>query len=1164
MSEAFKDAPDLRGPDPNEAQRRAADPSYSVWVGASAGSGKTTVLTNRLLRLLLPQPDSRPGTKAEALLCLTFTKAAAREMALRLNKRLGAWAVMDDVALAADMQKLLGRAPNAEEATAARRLFVEVVDAPGGLKIMTIHSFCQSVLGRFPLEAGLTPPFNALDDVAAAELLSRARDEVLADARQKPDSPHGRALHRIAAEVNADAFASLMQDITRESRQLSATRTRHETDKALYQAVCAALNISTDDVNTLLDVAISNNVIDIDGLRRACKVMADFGTPKSDQPKSVSIQNWLDGDGNKRRALLNDYRRQFLTGEDEIRAAIMTKKLAGRYADEDACLRAEAQRLYEFCDRLKAATCARLTCDLVLLGAAVHERYTELKTARAALDFDDLINRTLDLLKDSGMAGWVMYKLDGGIDHILIDEAQDTNPEQWEIVQALCEDFFSGLGTRGDMARTIFTVGDEKQSIYSFQRARPEKFQEMRRHFADRVQAAKQKWRNEEMNFSFRTAPSVLRFVDEVYREDPVRKGLSLSPFRHISQRPDDAGLVELWPLFGTPGKEDRGVWDIVAPRDSRSGAARLAEHIGDTLQEWIGKEPLDAYGRNVAAGDILVLVRRRTAFVNQLIRALKMRGIPVSGIDRMVLKDQLAVQDMLAAAQFALLPEDDLTLACLLKSPFIGWTDEKLEQIAPGRAGSLWDEVKKSSGSDIVAWLDNLIRRGASDHPYEFFAGLLQTPCPADKISGLHAVTARLGAEALDPLDELLNAALDFESDNIAALQGFLLAMQKSDADIKREQEEAGGNVRIMTVHGAKGLEAPIVILPDTVRTTRTPPSGSARRLVWPSRSDLDVPLWSPRSDLDCRFYAVLLDRIAEKEDEEYRRLLYVALTRARDRLYIAGHVGRKTMIAESWYSHAARAMAALRDVQDTPFESPHFLREEDSEAPISRRISNPQKKKPEKKTEAVEKVEPLDPAVLPWLFAKPADEPDPPRPLAPSRPTESEPAAPSPLAASDTYRFRRGNVTHKLLQLLPDLPAAQRLESARAYVARNAADLPDDIRACIVRETMAILENAEWAALFEPGSLAEVPVTGMANGRLISAQIDRLVVMDKEVLIVDYKTNRPPPQTQADIPTLYIRQIDAYRDIVALIYSGRRVRAFLLWTDGPKLMELEFQVPT
>ncbi len=1037
---------DIKNPDPDEAQRRAADPNYSVWVGASAGSGKTKVLTDRLLRLLLPSEDGRPGTRPEAILCLTFTKAAAQEMALRLNKKLGAWAVMDDAALAADMGKLLGRAATADEIAAARKLFAQVIDAPGGLKIMTIHSFCQSVLGRFPLEAGLTPPFTALEDAAAAALRQRARDDVLAQARV-PGTKLNALLNNLAAEVNEDAFAGLLQDIVRECRQM------RELPGDLHIAVCGALGIDTYSEEELLKVLVSDNVINGDGLRRACRVMADNGTSKSDQPKSVSIQNFLDAPAEKRATLFNEYIEQFLTAKGEILKNIMTAR-TGAIASghEDAALRAEAQRLLDVQDSRKAVVCARLTCDLMEFGAAIWQRYETLKRARAALDFDDLINKTLDLLERSDMAGWVMYKLDGGLDHILIDEAQDTNPEQWRIVKALTEDFFSGLGAKPDTARTIFTVGDQKQSIYGFQRAAPEKFYEMREYFAEITQAAKQKWRNEDMNFSFRSTPSVLGFVDEVFLAESVRKGLGLlERLSHDSQRPDDAGLVELWPLFTTPDKEDRTPWTTPdAPRDSRSGGARLAEHIGATVKGWIdNKEQLLSKGRNVAPGDILILVRRRTPFVNQMIRALKTRGVAVSGIDRMVLKEQLAVQDLLAAAQFALLPEDDLTLACLLKSPLIGWTDQQLENIAPKRTGSLWDAVRDAD-SDIVAWLQKQISHAASDHPYEFFARLLQTPCPADKISGLHAMTARLGAEALDPLDEFLNIALTFETGNIAALQGFLVAMEQGDSEIKREQEEAGGAVRIMTVHGAKGLEAPIVILPDTVRATRT--SGGSQRLIWPDKSNLKVPLWSPRADRDCRFYKTLLGRLEDRQDEEYRRLLYVALTRARDRLYICGHTGRKPPLPENWYNYAAQAFERIADAESQPFESKFFLKPEGEDTPQLRRISAIlQSSRPPGNAPAAQdnREPPLKPADLPRLSAPPQDEPDPPRPLAPSRPAEAEPAAPSPLAQSDTYRFRRGTVTHKLLQLLPDLPALERKAAAQTFTNRYAADLPEPVQA-------------------------------------------------------------------------------------------------------------------
>lgn len=1160
------------GEDPGARQRRAADPGHSVWVSASAGSGKTKVLTDRLLRLLLPREDGMPGTAPQKLLCLTFTKAGANEMVLRLMKRLSLWASAKPHELEKDMGALLGRAPSQDEQAAARRLFAAVTDAPGGLNIMTIHAFCGAVLGRFPLEAGLPPNFTALEEAQAGLLLTKARDEVLLRARREPETKLAQAVFALAAAQSEEGFDKLLAGITSERRQLKECLRTHGGVEAAYDGLCSLLGVPPGaDEDTLLRQALAPGALDEPGLRAAVAVLAE-GTAATDQPRAVSIQSFLDAEIKEREALYPTYRRSFIKAEGGPLKALMTSKLAARAPDLLRVLEEEQERLLALDDQLKAVRCARFSHMLLRIGAAVLERYEGLKRERAALDFDDLINHTLDLLQRRDMAAWVMFKLDGGLDHILIDEGQDTNPEQWEIIQALCEDFFAGQGAREDIRqRTVFCVGDEKQSIYSFQRAAPEKFQAMRRYFRQRAQEAGQKWRDESLMTSFRSAPSVLRLVDAVFADDAAGSGLGESWLSHISYRKNDAGLVELWPLFTPPEKDEQDFWSPASrPSDGRSASARLAEHIGSTIAGWMEKgETLESKGRAICPGDIMILVRRRTGLVNQIIRVLKTKKISVAGVDRMVLKDELAVQDLLAAASFALLPEDDLALACLLKSPLIGWDDKRLEAYAHGRAPgqSLWSVLAASKDSAVAAYLEGLVKEAGIRRPYEFFGLILQRPCPADARSGLHGFSCRLGQEALDPIDEFMNMALAFEREDRPSLQSFVSAIARSADEIKREQEQAGNQVRIMTVHAAKGLQAPIVILPDTVRHSRTPSAKSGYRLIWPDKSGLSLPLWSGRKGEDCGAYSAVLERMLDRQDEEYRRLLYVAMTRAEDRLYVCGHKGRKNSSDPSWYDYVARGFEASGG-EVVPFVSSYFEGTKDQEAPpVAVRLSNPQVRTEKggggsgDKSGQREIVAAEFGALPSWLLQAPKAEPSPPRPLTPSRPAGTPPPASSPLAQPDNlYRFRRGNLTHRLLQILPDLPQQRRAAAAQIYLDRHATDVSKDIRADIAAEALALLAHPDCAPLFGPGSLAEVPLSGMAGARLVNGQVDRLLVQEKTVWIIDYKTNRPPPQQESGVPALYREQMQAYRDIVAAIYPGRAVRCFLLWTDGPRLMELSF----
>lgn len=1132
---------EFRALDPNVRQRRASDPGASVWVGASAGTGKTKVLTDRVLRLLLPRRDGHPGTAPLRILCLTFTKAAASEMVQRISATLSVWATLpeedfgpDKKGLKTRLRELTGYEAGRAEIDAARRLFASVVDTPGGLKVMTIHSFCQSVLGRFPLEAGIPPHFSVVDEGPAQELLARARNAVLERARQEPDSPLGRAVIAIAAEQNEEQFGMLLQALCGERQQLQRAAADPE---RLYGELCALFGVNPADTpDSLKKAACEDATFDRDALYAACRALAN-GTGKSDQPRGLAIQRWLDAAAGLRLEGFDEYESQLLTKDGQPRKSLSTKSVQQADPACEPALQAEAQRLGALRDAFRALKCVCLTRDLMLVGSAILQEYQTLKDARALLDYDDLILTTLSLLRQEGIAPWILYKLDGGLDHVLIDEAQDTNPEQWQIIQRLCEDFFSGEGARSEVTRTVFTVGDEKQSIYSFQRASPGEFARMKAYFMGKGA------QEEKLDISFRSAASVLGLVDEVFAPPALRQGLGGDILKHHSFRRGQAGLAELWPLFSPDEAAEEEPWSPpVRVVEAPSGQAKLADHIGATIERWLNSgEILESQGRAVEPGNIMVLVRTRTAFVNQLVRALKTRNIPVSGVDRMVLGEQIAVMDMLALAQFALLPADDLSLACALKSPLIGLDEDQLFALAARREGSLWGALRASAHEPVIKWLEDLISHAAYEHPYEFFSRILQRPCPADKVSGQRAMVKRLGADALDPLGEFLNAALAFETNNIPTLQGFLLWQQKSDAAIKRELEEAGGAVRIMTVHGSKGLQAPIVILPDTTRTAAAKKNGN---LLWPDKTGLSVPLWAPRSEDFPALYRQARTRLDDAMEEEYRRLLYVALTRAEDRLYIGGCKGRREPLDECWYNYVAAAFDRLPDVE----EGGNGIR----------RIRNPQTAEPDLKKKKETRNETTAELPPDWLFQPASAEAFPPRPLIPSRPAEAEPAVSSPLKSGEDYRFRRGNITHKLLQILPDLPPAGREQAARHFVARPAHELPAALQEDIVRETLAILSHPAYAPLFGPDSLAEVPLTGFVNGRLVSAQIDRLLVTDRAIWIVDYKTNRPPPTEEKDVPAIYRDQLTSYRDIVANIYPGRPIRCFLLWTDGPLLMPL------
>ena len=1109
-----------------DPQRHAADPAASAWVEASAGTGKTHVLTSRVLRLLLA------GAPPENILCLTFTRAAAAEMATRVQRRLAGWATAADADLATDLGELKGAPATDAEAAAARRLFARVLDAPGGLRIETIHAFAESLLKRFPLEADLPPHFQLMDDRDALARLSEALAGVLAAdaAAERPLLPS------LVPYVNEDAFTGLMLQVNRERGRLRALLDAHGPTGAILRLRAALGLADGETADTVLAAACDDRALDGAGLRRVCVALAGGG--RTDQDKAAAIDAWLAAPAT-RAATLDAYRRGFFTGKGERFAKPMTKAPLAACPDGPDILAAECARLEALQEKLAACRLADANAALLRLADRMLDAYGAAKARRALLDYDDLILRSRDLLTRPGVAPWVLFKLDGRLDHVLIDEAQDTNPDQWQVVAALTAEFFAGEGQR-EAVRTVFAVGDPKQSIYSFQRADPAAFERMRRHYAAAAGDAGLDWRPVELHLSFRSTRPVLDLVDAVFRHDDARDGLlpREGVVRHEAKRADDAGLVELWPLEAPAEAADEPAWTLPTVQAlARDPHVRLAERIADTVGGWIERgEPLAPRGRPIRAGDVLILVQRRQPFLEAVVRALKRRGVPVAGADRMVLTDQIAVMDLMALGRFLLLPEDDLNLATVLKGPLLGLDDDDLFRLAHGRPGSLWRALRERAGEDarfaaalgrLDGWLGEVDYRA----PFAFFARLLGGG------GARRALLGRLGPDAADPLDEFLSLALHYEAQHAASMQGFLAWLEGGAVEVKRDQEERGDEVRVMTVHGAKGLQAPIVFLPDTTRRLPQPDP-----LYWLD-GEPPLPLWCPRKDLQESVAAAAAERAARAQAQENRRLLYVALTRAADRLYVAGWRGAREPAGDCWYRLVERAMGEI-GVAATAGERT-VLRHE---RPQTRPVELPPA------TAAAP-----DPGPSPAWTAGPAPaEPTPPRPLAPSRPEEPDPPPLRPLADDGRRRYRRGLLVHRLLQSLPDLPPAERAGAARRSLGLPAHELAEAERAELAAETLAVLEHPDFGPLFGPGSLAEAPVAGVVGGHAVSARIDRLAVLDDRVLVVDYKTNRPAPAAVADVPVPYLRQMAVYRALLSRIWPGRPVEAALLWTDGPRLMAL------
>jgi ATP-dependent helicase/nuclease subunit A len=1119
------------------SQRAASDPAVSAFVAASAGSGKTRLLTDRLLRLMAG------GAKPERILCLTFTKAAAAEMAVRLQRRLGQWVTLPPDALREDLRKL-AIDPSEPAMRRARSLFAHVLDLPGGMRIGTIHAFCQSLLRRFPLEAEISPHFQLAEDRDADEAMTEAREDLLADVRPRglATSLSGLevALRDLAGVATLAQFAGLVKTLkNHRERWLRARAAGPELSAARRRL------LGNTDRDRAGVIARAVNGADEAALREAAHVIEAKGAPTVAE-KAHEMLRWLGQEPSRRAAEWTAWRRCFIKADGQPLAAqslvnpILSRANSGLLPP----LLAEADRILAIDDQAAAADTAALSDALCTLAGPLLDGFERRKQAAGLLEYDDLIGRSTELLKDPG-ADWVLYKLDGGLDHLLLDEVQDTAPEQWDIAHSLTREFFAGDGAR-EASRTVFAVGDRKQSIFSFQGADVAGFEAARARLGQRVHDAGRGWRDEQLNVSFRSTSPVLALVDAVFADRDTAAGLVLAgeTLSHRADRSGHAGRVELWPLAETPPPEPPTPWTAPERYQRATSALQL---LADDLAGWIrdqtdGSVLLESKGRPLQPRDVMILVRRRDALPAALVRSLKSLGVPVAGLDRMVLTEQPAVQDLMVLCDALLLPQDDLSFASLLTSPLGGLDDNCLMALAIGRTKPLW-EVLRERHAETPSWscawsfFSTLLSRVDFVSPHALLAEVLGTH------AGRARLLARLGAEAAEPIDELLNAALRYARLHPPSLQGFLQWLRRSGAEVKREAEASGGQVRILTVHGAKGLQAPLVILPDTTALPK-----DDNELLWgvDPLTGLEVPIWTPRKEFQCAGTMRIRDEAMRLRREEHNRLLYVALTRAEDRLVVCGWKPRSRPGDGCWYNAIARGFARLVDVTEgdvAHLSSPQL-------APIEREYSV-----------ASGAGAPPPP---PYLGFAPPPEPARPRPLAPSRPEGVEfgplPASASPLVRVEAGadRFQRGQLIHGLLQHLPAMPEADWHAAAVRFLGKPTNFLTLAGATEIADEVLAILRHPRLAPLFGPGSRAEVPLTGVVGNVMVGGVVDRLMVLPDRVLLGDFKTNRRTPPTAEATPVAYLRQMASYRAVLRGIFPGRSVQCALIWTREARVVVL------
>jgi ATP-dependent helicase/nuclease subunit A len=1110
-----------------ERQILASSPDHSAWVAANAGSGKTHVLAQRVIRLLLS------GVKPEHILCITFTKAAAANMANKVFGDLRAWTLLDDAALDDAIRETGFKTIDAKHRQRARQLFAGALETPGGLKVHTIHAFCTQLLHLFPFEANVAARFEVLDEAAENQMLERLSLDVMLAAAAEPETPLGRALSQAVLAAADMTFRDMVREVIRKRDRLTKWIDAAGGSPQAMAQLSQALGVKPADTVEQVDAAIFDDSLikNSEWAAVGATLMQGSVTDKKQAERFHKLAT-LSG-----TELIDTYLDIFCTSKHEdVRARIATSAI--QKTDPALCqrLQEERDRVWALVKHKRAIEVRDRSVALFTIAHAVILRVRAEKDRRGLLDYEDLIDKTLDLLRDD-RAAWVHYKLDRGVHHVLIDEAQDTSPKQWEIVKALVAEFFAGAGAH-ERPRTIFAVGDEKQSIFSFQGAAPREFDVMRRHFKAAHEKASLKFVATEFKHSFRSGEIVLGAVDKVFSSPAAHAGLTADPVAPVHKALPDAapGVVEIWKLTESDKRQNPEPWD--APFDvqsSTSGVVKLARRIASVVGHW------QRQGR--AARDVLILVRQRGALFEAIIRELKRARIPVAGADRLVLTEHIAVMDLMVLADALLLPEDDLALATVLRSPLFGFDEEALFRLAWKREGSLRAALQQQHPV-IAAQLDRLATMARQETPFAFYAHLLGAG------QGRKRFFARLGPEAADALDEFLNLSLDYERTETPSLQGFVHWLRSAAPEVKRDMEMARDEVRVMTVHGAKGLEAPIIILADTttkpqgthpLRLLKLPQAGTAPgapdQLVWAGAKANDVgPMEAARE-------SALAD-----EGDEHRRLLYVAMTRAIERLIVCGVDGGRKLPEGCWYELVTGALQAHCVTERSDDGAEDVLRHRKAPDENAVRAS------PEHRAST-------DMEHPKWLERDASAEPVPVPAITPSTVIDADQMA--ELFRPGTARakaLRRGTVVHRLMQSLPDVPPDRRSVAAGRYLSRQ-ADFTASERAEMEKQVLATLTSPRFASLFAPGSRPEVPVVGRVGGSEVHGVVDRLVVGPQEILIADYKTNRPAPASVAEAVQRhpgYVRQLALYRAVLSRLYPGRAVRAAIMWTDTSDLMEI------
>ncbi|MBP3615361.1 MAG: double-strand break repair helicase AddA [Alphaproteobacteria bacterium] len=1125
-----------------ENQKIASNPKLSVWVSASAGTGKTTVLINRLLRLFLNDVDP------SKVLCLTYTNAGAIEMQNRIYKKARDWAIISDEELKTDLTKLLDETDKNIDFDnlflKARKLFSKLIDNPIPLKIYTIHAFCQSVLKRFPIEAGITPHFKIIEDSDVKILLNEAYQKLIHTLKSDKNIDYldvFKSFDYLMKNTPESDFDSMIESIINGREHfielLSKYKTKDgiisELKKKIFNTFPFAIDSFIDD-----EVAFKTNVLShipdgfIDELKRL--FLLDNG--KTSAKKLDIISAFLSSDNVENK--FDIYKTLLLNADNSIpKDCILNKKsiLANPSFVDD--ISRESERLFQSISFINSVKVFKATSAVLDFGLTLNHIYDNLKKKRGVMDFTDLITTVKKLFDRENISSWILYKLDGGISHILIDEAQDTSPIQWKIVDKLTEEFFT-TGSTEKNVKSLFSVGDRKQSIFSFQGANIKLFEKYKQHFKEKITSQNYPFYDLPLNLSFRSCKNILNTVDDVIKNS---EGVLLpdEKIEHIPNRNDSDGYVEVMPLIKQIKDKTENcfkppVENITVFNSSIEMANVLAKKIRYLLDnEYISDGVKDGqkYIRKIEPKDIMILVRTRK-FADNITKALLTYNIPLAGRDKLSLSDNIAVEDLISLLKFVLFNYDDLSLAEVLKSPLYNLTDDDLFTLCYDRKDKTLFEVicENEKYKDIADDLKHLVSFSKKTLPFEFFDYVLKVQ---NKRSNF---ISRLGIEVIDILNGFLSQCLSYDNLKLGkSLSDFYEWFSLNDVEIKRNMEQVNNTVRIMTVHSSKGLEAPIVFLYNANATL----SSSKDRIIWSE----DFPMYKVSGFQNISNYFENIYAVNKRANqEEFYRLLYVAMTRARDRLYVLGAENKKEGNEKSWYSCIKESLLEnikTKSENDDAIIFANDIFTEDKALVLGEKENGILSNSPVLATKKNN--------ILPQFFNEKIDDIN-------KKNIEIEPKSPLQNNETDTS-LSRGKFIHKILEHLSknkidDIEKFIDFEISR-YEKFNSKFQDVDL---LKNNVLELYQNPKYNFIFNGNSLSETEIITSENNISKILRVDKVVFYNNDIWIIDYKTDKATDK----MPLSYKKQLYKYKDALTQIYPNKKIHTAILWINDLKFDEI------